>query len=351
MAAPRKILIIGDAVNRRDFLRGALEPVGYNVNQVQDVKEALGLLGQDQSDLLVLDIGGDKSSCALELAEGLLRMNVKLPLLAILPPGRSGGLVFSSAVFRDVALLETPFTIESVEDTVGKLLRELQTRSNSGTQRENGYALWKLCEPMPPHHRVRNLMCAILAGGKASRYGGMPKGNLRLPDGSTIIDRILGTVRHSGVRDVIIVANAEEPYRAYGCEIVRDKRPGLGPLGGIESALLHYGGRCGAVLILPCDLPGITADEILTLETAFTDLQAPLVFAETDEFFPQPLCAIMHNDLHETVGQALNAGIRSPLSLWRELRGVPVRFPDEKRFFNANTPQDMAEWIRREGAS
>ncbi len=196
--------------------------------------------------------------------------------------------------------------------------------------------------------RKPEIRAAILAGGRASRYRGLPKGLLPLPDGTAILARTIRVVRESGIEYAFLVANDPEPYRPLGLEIIADRRPGLGPLGGIEAALHHCLGRCQGLLVLPCDLPGITVGVLSRLQAAFARQRPPVTVAEMPDGFWQPLCAIVRPDVLPAVTRALDAGRRGVYRLWRELGAVPELFPDPRPFFNINTPEDLARWAERQ---
>jgi len=185
---------------------------------------------------------------------------------------------------------------------------------------------------------------AVLAGGRATRYGGQPKGLLRLGDGRTIIEREVAELRAAGVEDIVIVANEAPPYERCGETVIRDLRPGMGPLGGIEAALAWSRGRCDSVVFLPCDLPGMTAKEIAGLASAFAGTSELVAVAVTEASFWQPLCAVVHNAALPRVSRALDEGRRAVREVWQELGAAEVRFDDPAPFFNVNSPEDLARW-------
>jgi len=211
------------------------------------------------------------------------------------------------------------------------------------------------CEASPPDATLRSseapslrstrIAAAILAGGAASRWGGRPKGLVRLPGGLSIIERTIGVAADSGIHDVAIIANDPAPYLGLGLEIVPDRRPGLGPLAGIEAALMHFADRCDGMLVLPCDLPAITGRELSALTRCFAEVTAPVVVAETGDSFWQPLCAIVRADILPAVTKSLDEGQRGVYRLWREIGALPLPFPDPRPFFNINTPADLACWV------
>jgi molybdopterin-guanine dinucleotide biosynthesis protein A len=188
------------------------------------------------------------------------------------------------------------------------------------------------------------LGAAILAGGRASRYGGADKASLDCGDGRTIVRRLLDELALAGLNEVVICANDRRRYEALAVPVVPDLRAGAGPLGGIEAALAHYRGRVDGVVLLPCDLPGISAREILALADAFRAARGRVVVAQTSDFVWHPLCAVVHNGVAPEVAAALEAGELGVGRLWRKLGAVEVRFEDERPFFNVNTPEDMADW-------
>jgi molybdopterin-guanine dinucleotide biosynthesis protein A len=188
------------------------------------------------------------------------------------------------------------------------------------------------------------ISAAILAGGEAARFGGRPKGRLELPGGRSIIEREIAELSAAGVRHIGIFTSDPRPYAHVGCEVVPDRRSGIGPLGGIETALLHHSGRCDAVLILPCDLPAITSREIAALIHAFHRSRADLVVAQTDPSLLQPLCALVRTSLRPAITQAITQGRRKVGALWRSLGAHPLHFDDPTPFFNINTPEDWERW-------
>ena len=76
----------------------------------------------------------------------------------------------------------------------------------------------------------------VLCGGEARRMGGIDK-PLSLLNGTALVAHILERLAPQ-VRGVMISANRSiDAYRALGATVVSDRTPGLGPLGGLRSAL------------------------------------------------------------------------------------------------------------------
>ena len=186
---------------------------------------------------------------------------------------------------------------------------------------------------------------AVLAGGNSGRYGGCPKGLLMLPGGRSIIERTVSVIASAGISDIVICSSDPQPYRHLGREIVPDRRAGVGPLAGIEAALLRYRSRGDYLLILPCDLPAITERELLALQAGLAKMHSEVAVAVTPDRLPHPLCAIISTKLAGAVSRAIDEGRRSVGKLWRALDAHRVHFPDPAPFFNVNTPEDWHRWL------
>ena len=189
----------------------------------------------------------------------------------------------------------------------------------------------------------------ILAGGNANRLDGIAKGLLQVAKGVSIIGQLISELNIAGINEVIISANDYAVYHVFGKEIVPDVRTNVGPLAGIEAGLQYFAGRCDAVMFLPCDLPSITATQILALKNAFVSSKAPIVFAQTSEIFFHPLCVVMHNSLRESISSAIDKEQRKPQDVWKQLGASTVMFEDEMPFFNINSLDDLNSWQARVG--
>jgi molybdenum cofactor guanylyltransferase len=188
-----------------------------------------------------------------------------------------------------------------------------------------------------------NIAAAILAGGKASRLGGIAKG--LLPDAAEVplLQRLLAELAIARIDEVILSANDPRPYAGFGKTVVADLHPGVGPLGGIEAALHHLAGRCEAVLFLPCDLPNLSAIEVTALIRAHESAPDRIAMAETAEN-EHPLCAVVPVALLPAVSAAIAVGHYSVRRLWHELGASAVRIDNALSLLDLNTPADLRRW-------
>ncbi len=197
----------------------------------------------------------------------------------------------------------------------------------------------------PTTHRIAG---AIVAGGHASRMGGIAKGMIRADGDMSLIERLVIHMLRCGIEQIVIVANDSHPYAHIGCDIIPDKRLGAGPLAGIEAALAHFADTYHAVLCLPCDLPALSSKEISALLSDFAASDGPVTFAQTEDSVRHPLCAVVRADLLEDVSAALDRGELGVGELWSQLGGSCVRFENPAAFINLNSPGDLNAWLAGE---
>ena len=154
---------------------------------------------------------------------------------------------------------------------------------------------------------------AILAGGRARRFGGGAKG-LETLGGERIVDRVLTAVR--SVADEIVLVGAAPSVAAAipGVKVIHDEAPGSGPLGGILSALRATGRD---TLVVAWDMPFLEAKHLVPLLDPAIDAD---VVAWSAEGRIQPLCALYRSSANATLRASFKAGERSPQAALRRLR-------------------------------
>ena len=192
----------------------------------------------------------------------------------------------------------------------------------------------------------RTLSVAILAGGESRRMG-RDKVHLKLGE-DTLIERVLAAVALLEVTCALI-ANQPEEFTHLELPVHADLRPGMGPLGGLHTALSTTSAE--AVLLLACDLPFVTAEFLRFLVGQLGNHQAVVPRGE-DGF--QPLCAVYARSCLPAVERLLDADVFKVMRLFSEV-DMRVLEPDEWRefdphgrlFVNLNTPEDYQralEW-------
>lgn len=165
--------------------------------------------------------------------------------------------------------------------------------------------------------------------------GSPHKAAIRLGDGSTPSERLATALHGAGCAPVVIVSNDSSPYFGMGLCVVADRRTGLGPLAGIEAALMALAPL--PVCVVAGDMPKLGAEDLRRLLNAW---DGRLAVAWTDRM--QPLCAVVAADLVGEVSAALDRGEHGVYRLWERLGAVPVRFADAETFTDLDTPEDLA---------
>ena len=184
---------------------------------------------------------------------------------------------------------------------------------------------------------------AIIAGGRATRFGGVAKG-LELVGGVRIIDRVAAALGES-CDDWIIVANdAAAVDWIPGARVVADVRPGMGALGGVHAALAN---ARDTVLVLSWDSPFVPGGLMRALRDAGekADADAAVPVSNSPLGF-EPLCAWYRASCRSAVERHLESGDLRAGGWQGEVTTVrvdasPWGDPDEI-FFNVNSAADLA---------
>jgi molybdopterin-guanine dinucleotide biosynthesis protein A len=187
-----------------------------------------------------------------------------------------------------------------------------------------------------PSPRVQTLAAAILAGGQATRLGGVNKGTLSLGN-AAIVDRQLEALR-AVASTVFVVGPDSSAWSARGLTVVPDEVPGMGALGGIYTAILHS--PCDRTLVVACDMPFLSV-EVLARMAAIED--ADLVIP-TSARGHEPLCAIYTRACLPDIRARIARGALQARTLPQGVRiaelGPDMLGMDERLFVNVNTPHD-----------
>jgi len=134
----------------------------------------------------------------------------------------------------------------------------------------------------------------VQAGGRSSRMG-QNKALLRLGR-QTLIEHVLAVLSPL-VSQAGIITNAAEEYAHLGVGCYRDRWPGLGPLGGIGSALEQASNDYS--LMLACDMP-LVSRELLELLIDRSPGYQVTVPKGADGYL-QPLCGLYHRSCLKTI--------------------------------------------------
>lgn len=195
----------------------------------------------------------------------------------------------------------------------------------------------------------RRCVGVILAGGAATRYGGLPKGLERV-GGERIIDRVAAALAPA-VDELLLIAN--DPAAGDwlpGVRVAADVRPGEGALGGVHAALAAAGSD---VLLVAWDMPFVTTAllEALRARGERGDADAVLPMSDRSRRGMEPLCAWYGAACLPAVTRSLEGGDRRVVAFHDAVRAERLPFDEVRRhgdpamlFANVNTPEERARW-------
>lgn len=182
-----------------------------------------------------------------------------------------------------------------------------------------------------------DITLGILAGGRASRLGGIDKAWIMRGGVAQVVRWQHRFAAETAA--ILVSANRDLPrYAQAGLTAVADRIEGeVGPLAGLEALLAH----CPTpwLFTLPVDLVGVNDCLLPSLIAGGGEHGAYAV----DDDGPQPLVALWKvSTAREAIADALAAGDIAVHSLHRRMGTAVVRLPGV-RFGNLNTPEDLRD--------
>lgn len=179
----------------------------------------------------------------------------------------------------------------------------------------------------------------ILAGGRASRMGGVDKGLMQL-NNSMLISQVLTRLKPQ-VDAIIINANRElETYKALGYPVFTDEIADFaGPLAGIQLGLKHV--TTAYLLTVPCDCPLLPEHLCNKLLIALEKHHADIAIA-TSNGNDHPVVCLCKTSLSNSLNDYLQQGGRKVSAWQKSLNHVYVDFSETPdAFTNINTLDDL----------
>jgi len=188
----------------------------------------------------------------------------------------------------------------------------------------------------------------VLAGGGSRRFG-RDKALVEI-DGEPMLARMIALLRAVPMKVKMIARRGK--YEAFGAEMVEDRWPGEGPLGGIITALEDAGRSVAPSewnLIVSCDMPFLTREWLSSLCERAGKSEAQVILAHSAQG-PEPLCACWRTEAAESLRAAFERGVRKVTEGISLLRAEVLDERDWKRFdsdgrlfWNMNTQADYEE--------
>lgn len=209
-----------------------------------------------------------------------------------------------------------------------------------------------------PGVRTSEVTGVVFCGGLSRRMG--QDKALLASGGETLLEKAHGLLAPH-VCKVVLSTGSSARYGDMGLDCVLDEQPDLGPIGGLQAALLS----CSTpwILALACDLPRLSESQVLELLGAARKGDLAVVFGSPEH--PEPLFALYHKDLLSSVSASIQAGRRRMTSFIgkpdapttpdtipaRCVRWLPLVPGCSEPFSNVNRPQDWQNYQRSVGAT
>lgn len=144
-----------------------------------------------------------------------------------------------------------------------------------------------------------DMKCCIIAGGKSGRFGSDK--SLFVFDGKPLISHTYDAVKPV-FNEIFIIATGGEKFSFLDAKIIPDIIPGLGPIGGIYTALESVDAE--RVFVFPCDMPFLNT-EFIRFMTEIPDLYDIIV----------PVVSGMYQPLHAIYSRKCAEGIKRKIDL------------------------------------
>jgi len=200
-----------------------------------------------------------------------------------------------------------------------------------------------------PSQRDKHVAGYVLAGGASSRFGsdksvatlaGMPMLGYTID----LLRKVTG--------DALLIGGSRQQHQGFDVEIIADRWPRQGPLGGILTALdvsAKSPGQPKWNLVVSCDMPFLTGEWLAYLCERATASEAEVVLPRSLQGL-EPLCACWRTDALPVLRTAFEAGVRKVTAGAERLKREVLDEAEWKRFdtqgrlfWNMNTREDYEE--------
>jgi len=188
-----------------------------------------------------------------------------------------------------------------------------------------------------------NILGVVLAGGKSQRFG-EDKCQVKLGD-KLLIDYILSEIIDE-FKEVLLISNNKIKYNnSNKISLVEDLKRGLGPLGGILTAMkwIKKNNRSYKwISTFPSDTPFFKKKILNNFLEEIKDYEGKLFFINSNDT-RHNIFGLWSIDLLESLEKDLDNGERK-VEMWANKIGVKsinMKFENKDPFFNINTKEDL----------
>ena len=190
-----------------------------------------------------------------------------------------------------------------------------------------------------------NILGVVLAGGKSQRFG-EDKCQVKLGD-KLLIDYILSEIIDE-FKEVLLISNNKIKYNnSNKISLVEDTKKGLGPLGGILTAMkwIRQNNKSYKwISTFPSDTPFFKKQILNNFLEEIKDYEGKLFFINSNDT-RHNIFGLWSIDLLERLEKDLDNGERK-VEMWANKIGVKsinMKFENKDPFFNINTKEDLTK--------
>ena len=188
-----------------------------------------------------------------------------------------------------------------------------------------------------------NILGVVLAGGKSQRFG-EDKCQVKLGD-KLLIDYILSEILDE-FKEVLLISNNKIKYNySNKISLVEDTKKGLGPLGGILTAMKWIKENNKSykwISTFPSDTPFFKKQILNNFLEEIKNYEGKLFFINSNDT-RHNIFGLWSIDLLERLEKDLDNGERK-VEMWANKIGVKsinMKFENKDPFFNINTKEDL----------
>ena len=188
-----------------------------------------------------------------------------------------------------------------------------------------------------------NILGVVLAGGKSQRFG-EDKCQVKLGD-KLLIDYILSEIIDV-FKEVLLISNNKIKYNnSNKISLVEDTKKGLGPLGGILTAMkwIRQNNKSYKwISTFPSDTPFFKKQILNNFLEEIKNYEGKLFFINSNDT-RHNIFGLWSIDLLERLEKDLENGERK-VEMWANKIGVKsinMKFENKDPFFNINTKEDL----------
>jgi len=179
----------------------------------------------------------------------------------------------------------------------------------------------------------------ILAGGNSSRMG-TDKG-MQLLCGKPLISYAINAL--AGLCCEILISSSSEEYESFGYRVIPDAIRGIGPMGGLYSAMMQS--KTDDNLVLSCDLPFVTEELLAYILQNAAGYQVAIPWMGNLHY--EPLCGFYGLSVLEGIKKFIRNGNYKLPDLFEEIIinrlviSSELGCYNDELFFNVNSRHDL----------